>query len=70
MGKGGGDAPPVRVNQSPALHQKNGYPSQKSLIYSTLNPFSLSFFTVHVSSSIKLKSCSSLQMTEKKIVFI
>ncbi len=58
--RGGGGSTLLGVkNKSPPLHQRNGYPSQKSLTYSTLYPLFMAFFTAHVSSSIKLRSCSS-----------
>ncbi len=59
-GEGGGNAPPLRVkNKSPHLSQKNGYPSQKILDPFYSIPLFLGFFTVHVTTSIKLRNCSS-----------
>ncbi len=50
-GKGGEMHPPEGQKQVPSPEPEKWVPIKKSLIYSNLYPFFLSFFIVHVSSS-------------------
>ena len=65
--KGGGCTPPEGQKQIPSpVPQKRVPITKKSLIYSTLYPLVWLFYF----SSFELKSCSSLQKTEKLIVYL